>query len=57
MMDRTLVMNIRAVIEALNNVEVKGKDNMEHLLGSINHLEKIANGEIGEFILKSENDE
>jgi hypothetical protein len=56
-MDRTLVMNIRAVIEALNNVEVKGKDNMEHLLGSINHLEKIANGEIGEFILKSENDE
>lgn len=53
-MDKTLALNIRAVIEALNAIEVKGKDNMERLLSSINHLEKIAAGGIGDYVLKSE---
>jgi len=53
-MDKTLTMNIRAVIETLNVIEVKGKDNMERLLGSINHLEKIAAGEIGDYVLKTD---
>jgi len=56
-MDKTLVMNIRAIIEALNEVEVKGKHNMEALLGSIHHLEKIINGEFGEFVLKTDSGE
>ena len=32
---------IRAVITTLNGVEVKGKDNLDGLLGSINALESI----------------
>lgn len=35
-MDATI---IRLVISTLNEVEVKGKDNMDKLLGSINALE------------------
>ena len=53
-MDEKLVMNIQAVISALETIEIKGRKNMEALLGSIQHLEKIANGELGEFVLKSE---
>ena len=32
---------IRAVISTLNGVEVKGKENLDGLLGSINALESI----------------
>ena len=38
-MDATI---IRLVISTLNEVEVKGKDNMDKLLGSINALEDFA---------------
>ena len=33
---------IRLVISTLNGVEVKGKDNLDKLLGSINALETVA---------------
>ena len=33
---------IRLVISTLNSVEVKGKDNLDKLLGSINALETVA---------------
>lgn len=33
---------IRLVISTLNDVEVKGKENMDKLLGSINALESVA---------------
>lgn len=33
---------IRLVISTLNDVEVKGKDNLDKLLGSINALETVA---------------
>lgn len=55
-MDKELVINIQAVISALEEVEVKGKENMEKLLGSIQHLEKIANGQLGNYILVTEAD-
>ena len=32
---------IRLVISTLNDVEVKGKDNLDKLLGSINALESV----------------
>lgn len=48
-MKKTLSMHLRAVMEALDAVEVRGRDNMEKLLGSIQYLEKIANGEFGDF--------
>lgn len=51
-MDENLVINLRAVVAALEDVEVKGKNNMEKLLASINHLTKIINGEIGSYVLK-----
>lgn len=35
-MDTTL---IKMVISTLNDIEVKGKDNLDHLLGCINALE------------------
>lgn len=38
-MDTTM---IRCVIATLNDIEVKGKDNMDKLLGSIMALERIA---------------
>lgn len=38
-MDTTM---IRCVIATLNDIEVKGKDNMDKLLGSIMALESIA---------------
>lgn len=37
-----MVNLIKAVISTLNDVEVKGKDNLDKLLGSINALETIA---------------
>lgn len=33
---------IRRVIQTLDNVEVRGRDNMDRLLGSVIHLEKVA---------------
>lgn len=33
---------IRLVISTLNSVEVRGKDNLDKLLGSINALETVA---------------
>ena len=33
---------IRAVISTLNDIEIKGKDNLDKLLGSINALETVA---------------
>ena len=33
---------IRLVISTLNDVEVRGKDNLDKLLGSINALETVA---------------
>lgn len=33
---------IRLVISTLNDVEVKGKENLDKLLGSINALESVA---------------
>lgn len=38
-----IIVIIRAVIETLNEVEVKGSDNMSKLLGCINALIEIAN--------------
>ena len=52
-MDEKLVINLQAVISALEDVEIKGKNNMEKLLGSINHLTKIINGELGTYVLES----
>lgn len=40
-MDNTATL-VRLVISTLNDVEVKGKDNMGKLLGSINALETVA---------------
>ena len=37
-----MVNLIKAVISTLNDVEVKGKDNLDKLLGSINALETVA---------------
>lgn len=38
-----IIVIIRAVIETLNEVEVKGSDNMSKLLGCINALIEIVN--------------
>lgn len=38
---KTTATLIRLVISTLNDVEVKGKDNLDKLLGSINALESI----------------
>ena len=38
----TNVTLVRLVISTLNSVEVKGKDNLDRLLGSINALETVA---------------
>lgn len=40
-MNNTITL-IRLVISTLNDVEVKGKDNLDKLLGSINALESVA---------------
>ena len=40
-MDNTATL-VRLVISTLNDVEIKGKHNMEKLLGSINALETIS---------------
>jgi len=41
-MDYTQKMqNIQQVIVALNNIDVKGKNNLANLMGSINILEEI----------------
>lgn len=40
-MNNTVTL-IRLVISTLNDVEVKGKENMDKLLGSINALESVA---------------
>ena len=37
---KTIISNINKVINTLNTVEVKGRDNMNHLLGSIMVLEQ-----------------
>ena len=39
----TIINNINVVIKALNNIEVKGYQNMSNLLGSINSLSEIVN--------------
>ena len=41
--DMDIIVIIRAVIETLNEVEVKGSDNMSKLLGCINALTEIIN--------------
>ena len=46
---------IKIVVSTLNEVEVKGKDNLDKLLGSINALESVV--QIMESIEKSENQE
>lgn len=39
-MDNTRI--VRAVISTLNTVEVKGKENLDKMLGCINALEQVA---------------
>ena len=41
--DMDMFVIIRAVIETLNEVEIKGSDNMSKLLGCINALTEIIN--------------
>lgn len=53
-MDELLKNHILAVTRALNDVEVRGKDNITKLLASIQHLESIANGELGNFVRKDD---
>lgn len=48
-MDTELRSNLLAAINTLEKVEVKGKDNLSALLGTINHLEKIVNGGFGDY--------
>lgn len=37
-----IIGKLKAIIFTLNNVDVRGKDNMDHLLGSILSLEGVA---------------
>ena len=36
------LLELRRIINTLNDVEVKGKGNMDRLLGSVIHLERMA---------------
>ena len=55
-MDENLKKNIIAVLDTLNEIEVKGVENLQRLLGSIQHLRKLANGELGIYVQKDESE-
>lgn len=52
-MDSDLRNHLLAIAKTLEEIDLRGKDNMTKLLASIQHLEKLANGEYGDFIHKS----
>lgn len=49
-MDEELKKKLEMVIETMNEIEVSGKTNLTRLLGSIQYLEKLKNGEMGVYI-------
>lgn len=49
-MDETLKVHIVAAIQALEKIEVKGKENLKTLLAVIQHLDSLANGAFGNYI-------
>ena len=55
-MDEKLKSHILAVLETLNGIEVKGVDNMQKLLGSMQHLQKLLNGELGIYVQKDDSE-
>lgn len=55
-MDEELKNHLEIVIETMNGIEVSGKTNLTRLLGSIQYLEKLKNGEMGIFIRENNQD-
>ena len=55
-MDSELRNNLEALIETMNGIEVSGKINLTRLLASIQYLEKLKNGELGNFVRESESE-
>ena len=51
-MDEKLKNHLLAIAKTLEEIDLRGKDNMTRLLASIQHLEKLANGEYGDYTLK-----
>ena len=55
-MDTELKNNLEMLIETMNGIEVSGKTNLTRLLASIQYLEKLKNGELGNFVRESESE-
>lgn len=53
-MEERLRNHLLAVSHTLGEIDIRGKDNMTKMLASIRLLESIADGELGEYVLKDE---
>ena len=56
-MDEKLKNHLLAIAKTLEEIDLRGKDNMTKLLASIHHLESIAGGEYGNYILEKNDGE
>lgn len=50
-MDEKLKDHLLAIVRTLDDVEVRGKNNMAKILASIQLLESIANGKFGNYVI------
>lgn len=56
-MEEKLKVHLLSIAKTLEEITIQGKDNMTKLLASIQHLEDMAEGKYGNYILEKKIDQ